>query len=136
MRKTNSQNKRSHRAALATVELAVCLPLVLMVTFGGIEGASMLFTKQALVTSAYEGIKVAIANDSNPADVVEAVKSVLADRSLEDVSVVIDPADFQSLNRGDLITVTVSAPGDANSVIPFGPFQGRLISVNATMVKE
>lgn len=130
------RRKRSHRAGTATVELAVCLPLVVLVTFGGVEGASLLFTKQALVTSAYEGIKVAVDKDSTEEEVLEAARAVLSDRVVDRATITIDPASFQDLDQGDFITVTVSAPGDVNSVFPFGPFQGRDVAVQATMAKE
>lgn len=127
---------RKKRTGAATLELAICLPLIVMVTFGGIEGASMIFTKQALVSSAYEGIKVAISKDSTEADVIAATQSVLDGRLLDETSVQIEPGNFADVPQGTFITVTVSAPGDANSVFPFGPFQGRQLSVQAVMAKE
>ena len=118
------------------MELAVCLPLIVLVTFGGIEGASMIFTKQAMVSSAYEGIKIAVSPNATQADVVAASEAVLDGRLLDDATFTIEPANFRDVNRGELIKVTVTAPGDANSVFPFGPFQGRELSVSATMAKE
>ncbi len=128
--------KRSKRLGAATVELAVCLPLIVLVTFGGIEGASLIFTKQALVASAYEGVKVAVAQDATTAEVLAATQSVLDGRTLNGTTVEIDPSNFSNLARGEFVTVTVSCPGDANSVFPFGPFQGRTVSVSSVMVKE
>jgi hypothetical protein len=133
---TGIRIRRSRRAATATVELAVCLPMIVLVTFGGIEGASMIFTKQALVTSAYEGIKVAVHPNATEADVVAATEAVLSERLLHAATVQIEPSDFWDLDRGQPVTVIVSAPGDTNSVFPFGPFSGRTLSASATMVKE
>ena len=128
--------KRSKRLGAATVELAVCLPLIVLVTFGGMEGASLIFTKQALVASAYEGVKVAVAQDATTAEVLAATQSVLDGRTLNGTTVEISPSNFSNLDRGEFVTVTVSCPGDANSVFPFGPFQGRTVSVSSVMVKE
>ncbi len=124
------------RGGTATVELALCLPLIVLVTLGGMEGASMIFTKQAMVASAYEGIKVAVRPNATPASIEAATQSVLSGRLLEEAVVTVQPANFLDADRGDWITITVSAPGDVNSVFPFGPFQGRQLQVTATMAKE
>ncbi|MGI9517005.1 MAG: TadE family protein [Pirellulaceae bacterium] len=60
---SSSQSPRSRRRSVrgtATVELALCLPMIVLVVFGAVEGASMIFLKQTLVQSSYEGIKVAV----------------------------------------------------------------------------
>lgn len=130
------QKRKKKRLGAATVELAICLPLIVLITFGGIEGASMIFTKQALVSSAYEGIKVAVGKNATEDSVIAATQSVLDGRLLDATTVEIDPTNFADAEKGTFITVTVSCPGDANSVFPFGPFEGRQLSVQAVMVKE
>ena len=116
--------------------MALCIPLIVLVTFGGIEGASMIFTKQALVSSAYEGIKVAVGKNTTTAEVIAATETVLDGRLLGSTTVQITPTNFDDAERGTLITVAVSCPGDINSVFPFGPFQGRQLTVQAVMAKE
>lgn len=112
------------------------MPMIVLVTFGAVEGASMIFLKQSLVQSAYEGSKVAIRRDSTNADVEAATRAVLAGRALEQARVEINPSNLESARRGDIITVRVTAPSDANSIFPFGPFQGREVVGTAVMVKE
>ena len=128
--------KSLNRRGAATVELALCLPMLLLIAFGAVEGASMIFLKQALVQSAYEGAKVAIKPNATNADIAAATQSVLGGRSLTNAVVTINPTNIGSAERGDLIIITVSAPSDANSVFPFGPFQGRTVSSDAVMIKE
>ena len=135
MTKRRLQRKQLKRGA-ATVELALCLPMLLLIIFGAVEGASMIFLKQALVQSAYEGSKVAIKPNSTNADVAAATQSVLGGRSLDSAVVTTNPTNIESANRGDQVIVTVSAPSDSNSLFPFGPFQGRTVSVQAVMIKE
>ena len=137
---TTQSRIRSHtsrrRRATATVELALCLPLIVLVAFGAVEGASMIFLKQTLVQSAYEGAKVAIKRNATNADVNAATQAVLGGRTLNDVTIEMNPSNIQSARRGDIVTIRVIAPSDANSIFPFGPFQGRLVSGQAVMVKE
>ncbi len=124
------------RRGTATVELALCLPLIVLVAFGTVEGASMIFLKQTLVQTAYEGTKVAIHRNATNDDVNAAIQSVLDGRSLTGVTVEFNPTNIRSARRGDLVTIRVMAPSDANSIFPFGPFKGHLVSGRAVMVKE
>ncbi len=54
--------KTSHacETALAAhgVEFAVCLPVIMVLLLGSMEATSAIFVKQALATSAYEGVRV------------------------------------------------------------------------------
>ncbi len=129
-------NKRSRRSGAAVVEFAVCLPVILLIVLGSIEAASMLFLRQALVQSAYEGVKIAARNNGDNARATAAVENVAAGRRLKNMSVTFFPENVAAAEQGEMIRVTVSAPGDANSFIPFGPFKDRTVSAQAVMVKE
>lgn len=134
--KPNRRTGARRRTGAAVVEFAVCLPVIIFIVLGSIEAASMLFLRQALVQSAYEGAKVAIRNDSINADAVSAIENVAAGRRLNDVDIAFTPSDVASVPAGEAVTVTISAPGDSNSFIPFGPFRGRTVAAEAVMVKE
>ena len=125
-----------NRKGAAVVEFAVCLPVILLIVLGSIEAASMMFLRQALVQSAYEGAKVAIRNNGNNADANAAVQAVAAGRRIQQMTVTFDPADVSTVAQGETVTVTITAPGDTNSFIPFGPFKNKLVAAQAVMVKE
>ena len=57
MRISSKQCKRHRRTrrAVAAVEFAVCLPVIIMLVFGAIEASSFIFLKQSLNVAAYEG---------------------------------------------------------------------------------
>ena len=126
---------RPERGA-ATAELALCLPVIVLVAFGSVEGASMIFLKQMLVQSAYEGAKVAIQRKSTNEEIATATRAVLVGRSLTNVTVETNPINVESARRGDLVVIRVSAPSDANSLFPFGVFSSQRITGTAVMVKE
>lgn len=130
------QSKSRIRRATATVELAVCLPVIVLVAMGAIEGASVAFLRQTLVQSAYEGIKVTVRRGNDASAGEAAALEVIAGRSLDGVDITFSPSDPNRAAAGEPVTITVSAPSDANSILPFGPFQGRVITVSATMAKE
>ena len=126
---------RSRRGA-AVVEFAVCVPVVLLIVFGAIESASLLFLRQALVQSAYEGAKVAVKSKSSNAGAIQAATEVAAGRRIDQLQISFQPSDVSQAIPGELVTVTVSAPGDSNSLVPFGLFKNQTVAAQAVMVKE
>ena len=127
---------KQKRKGAAVVEFAVCLPVIVLVVLGSIESASMLFLRQATIQSSYEGARVAIKRGGTNAAARQAIEAVARGRRIEDLDIQFEPSDVSAVDPGTPITVTVSAPGDANSFIPFGPFQGITVSGKAVMVKE
>ena len=124
------------RSGAAVVEFAVCLPVIILIVLGSIEAASMLFLRQALIQSAYEGAKVAVRNTGTNEDSIAAIENVAAGRRINGVEIEFSPKNVSKVKPGQLVTITISAPGDTNSFIPFGPFKDRLVSARAVMVKE
>lgn len=138
--KFQTRKKRSpqtgRRRGTATVELAVCLPLLFVLSMGAMEGASLIFLRQALVQSAYETVKESVRTTGSQADGLQRGEQVLSFRNIDGQSITFSPSNVDDLPPGTPVTVTVSAPGDSNSVFPFGPFKNQTISVQATMLKE
>ena len=134
--KSKCRKAPGYRSGAAVVEFAVCLPVIILIVLGSIEGASMLFLRQALIQSAYEGAKVAVRNTGTNEDAITAIENVAAGRHINELSIEFSPADISEAAQGEFVTVTISAPGDSNSFIPFGPFKDRVVSARAVMVKE
>lgn len=131
-----SNSDRKRRRGAAVVEFAVCLPVIVLIVFGGIEAANLLFLRQTLVQAAFEGVKTGVKNNGTDEAVTASVQSVTDGRNLENVSITLTPSNVETLERGEFFEVTVSAPGDDNSLFPFGPFAGRNVIATAVMVKE
>lgn len=133
--KSTFARRGSNRKGAAVVEFAVCLPVILLIVLGSIEGASMLFLRQTLVQASYEGAKVAIrTGDKSLAET--AVNQVANGRRVQGLRFDTTPTDLASAQPGDVVTITVSAPGDSNSLFPFGPFKNRIVSAEARMIRE
>jgi hypothetical protein len=107
-----------------------------LVTFGAIEGAGMIFLKQTLVQSAYEGVKEAVRRDATNETVEAAALAALAGRLPEQVEIELDPADVTTVDQGNVIRVRVSAPCTANSLFPFGLFTSGDLTAEAVMIRE
>ena len=137
MRRPSSHHmNRGSRRAVAASELAVCLPILVLLVLAMIESCTMIFLKQALTVAAYEGIRTSIEPNATTANVEAACKAVLTDRRVNDAKITINPTNFSAIARGQYITVTVSAPAGKNSVIPGTFFSGRTLAGSATMMKE
>lgn len=124
------------RRAIAASELAVCLPVLVLLVLAMIECCTMIFLKQSLTVASYEGIRNAIEPNATSTTVLAAANAVLTDRRVNGGVVAITPTNFEDIARGQYITVTVSAPASQNSVIPGSFFRGRTLSATATMMKE
>lgn len=127
---------RGKRFGAAAVEFAVCLPLIILIVAGSIEGASLLFLRQALIQSSYEGVKVAIKQDSVSSDVNNVALAVTDGRKLSGVTVETIPSDIESVPQGEFIRVRVTAPTSGNSLFFNGVFTLPTVAAEAVMVKE
>ena len=129
-------NAFSRRHGAATVELAVCLPVLILLVLGSLSATSMIFMRQAVVQSAYETIREVVKPNGSETIARQRGEDVLSFRNVVASSVTFDPADPENQVRGTPITVTVQAGADPSKFYSFGPFVGQTIEVSATMVKE
>jgi Flp pilus assembly protein TadG len=134
--KRQRSSKHDGRKGTALIELAACLPVIVLLVAGSIECCGLIFLKQTLCAAAYEGIRVAVRQDATPADVNQRATEVLAARNIQNATVTIDPPDIGSLVPGDLLTVTVSAPTTGNRVIITRYVQDVTVSSSVLMLKE
>lgn len=126
----------NRRTGASIVELAVCLPLLTVLTLGTIEACSMLYLKQTLKIAAYEGARVGLVPEANSTNVQLQVDGILSGRGIANSTVTLTPANIKSLEPGDFFRVEVSAPCGSNSLIGSLFYQGREVSQVVEMVKE
>lgn len=128
MRNTNQKRKGT-----ATAELAVCLPLILLLIFGGIEAANGIFLKQGLTVSAYEAAKMATTVGYTVAEAEARGVQILTARGFDGATIAINPNTTQ-LFPGTPVTVTVTAPANLNAISPSISFgAGTTIRASITM---
>ncbi|MEZ6126071.1 MAG: TadE/TadG family type IV pilus assembly protein [Planctomycetaceae bacterium] len=134
---THLRKQRPHRRkGVAAAEFAVSLPILLVLMIGTIEACSMIYLKQTLSVAAYESIRASVVPNSSVASVQDAANAILTSRGVSGSTVVVSPADYATQPAGSWITVTVSAPGSANSVITGWYYDNQTVSASATMMKE
>ena len=135
---TRSKNcrKSSSRRGAATVEFAVCLPMLLVLVFGTIESASRIFLKQTLAVSAYETAREAIRAGSTKDKATTQGKSILSARKVVDGDVKITPNDVAGTARGTKVIVEVTAPTAKNSPMLGSFVANKNITARVVMLKE
>ncbi len=127
---------KKQRKGGATTELAVCLPVIVLLVFASIEACSMIFLRQALCATTYEGVRVAVRDNATNTDVLARCQEVLDGRSIGGATVSLNPTNVSVVDPGDPITVSVTASCDANSIMPPWFFGGRSLTASSAMVKE
>lgn len=96
----------------------------------------MMFLNHSLTIASYEAVRVAINYDSTNADVHDRCTEIITDRAVAGASVNINRANVMTTPKGTPITVTVSAPCDANALLPPWFYGGQTMTASTTMVKE
>ncbi|MGV3484562.1 MAG: TadE/TadG family type IV pilus assembly protein [Planctomycetaceae bacterium] len=135
--------QKSKRAAIplrrrgaATVELAICLPVLALLVLGSIEAASFIFLKQTLQVAAYEGIRTAIRSGAQDAEAVNSAQAILDSRAVRDAQVEFPSGSLSSLARGQQVTIEVSAPTRTNSPLAGQWVANRTLTARLVMLKE
>lgn len=120
------------RKGAAVVEFAVVLPLLVLLIFGGIEGASAIQLRSALQNACRESARHSITPQATLESCQEiANQSLVASRvRSSQVSVYPDPAQAQS---GTLLSTTVTAGFGENSWTS-GFFFLQSANISATLV--
>ncbi len=129
------KRKTGQRNGAAVVELAICLPLLVLLAVGTISANSMIFFKQALKITAYEGARVSLIVGSSTPAVVAQCEEMLTQRRIRNATVTVTP-DVASAAEGEIITVTVEAPCEENGLIASMLFAGQVYSESVSMMKE
>ena len=144
----NTRAKHLRRGA-ALVEMALVLPIFLMVVLGIVEFGRAMMVSQLVTNAAREGARLAIVGGSTNSDVQNAINSFLAESvnvGSGDVTttITITPASgnpnpnnqIASSNTRDLISVRVSVPFSKVSFIPGDFLEGKSLVGRASMRRE
>ncbi len=116
--RSNRHSDSNHRGT-ATVELAVCLPMLAVLVFGSIQACDLIFLKHAVTAAAYEGTLELVRPDSTTAKVQTRVEQVLDLRNVTDYTVTIRPngVNLAETAAGTPITVVVTANVSSNLML-------------------
>jgi len=142
MFRANNQRRRG----VSTGEIALVLPILLMLSFGVVDYGDYLYLKNTFQAAALAGARAAVpyaATNSNVTGTNGIVTKMMtaAGFSSSQYTVTLSPSDISQLSTGTPITVTVAANWSAVGThvlsTPFGGLSGgKQISSTAVMQKE
>jgi len=134
-------NMRSHRQPRGslTVEAALLLPLVFMLTFGLIEYGWMFLKQQQITNTARQSARLGAMVDSTNATVSSNISTMMSNYGLNSsgYTATISPANVQTAARGSQVSVTISIPYSNIDVTGFTLLpMPATISAKVSMQKE
>ena len=133
------------RSGNAVLDMALVLPLLIMITFGAVEYGFALYLKHSLQSAAREGARAAIVAGATATNVQDAVDASMQAAGFAQSKYTrpptITPANWQTMAAGNTITVTVQTTwGTAGvSVLPtyLGGIQtSKVLQGGTSMRKE
>lgn len=136
--RVQANRKSRQRRATATVEMAICFPVLVLLTIGTMDVCSMLFLKETVTMAAYEGARQGIGRNHSNMDCQGRIMEFLDERGVtygSDYCTISNP-DFNNANTLENVTVTVTVPCAGNLIIPSAMFDGLTMSASVTMRKE
>lgn len=125
---------RLARRGAHIVEMALVLPILIMVVFGIIEFARANQIRQTVKQAAYEGARVGITTDASVTNVQTAANSVLTSVGITGSTVTVSPNPITSTTQ--FVTVTVSTSATANGWFMKYFTAGQPISAAVTLESE
>lgn len=126
----------TNRRGVAVVELAICMPVLMLVFFATIETCWMLQLKQNLTTAAFEGARIAVIPGTDASLVNSQCEMLMDDRNINNYQITVVPNDLTTAEPGTNISVTVSADFASNSLIGGVLFDGEQVQETITMRAE
>lgn len=133
---TLRRKKKQGRRGLATVEAALCLPIIVLLMLGTIDACTMIFLKQSLTIAAYEGGRTALIPGAKASHIKADCQQIIDDRSISGAKIKVRPKKPHEAAAGEQISIEVSAPCADNSIMPSLFFQGRELTATAYVMNE
>ena len=141
-RRKKNMRRRNCRFGVATIEMALVAPFLLLLIFASIEFARMMMVRQALTNACREGSRHAClatttSDDSAIQLIQERLKGVInssVDAKLIDIS--IEPAFSSSLESQTQITTAIEVSCSDVSWLPPMFYRNARIHVETSMYRE
>jgi Flp pilus assembly protein TadG len=134
--------RRSNRGA-STLQMALVLPVLLMLTFGAVDYGYFFFLKNTLVGAAQAGSRAAAPNTALNSDVTTAVNNIMSSAGIASskYTITTSPTDITTAAPQSTVSVTVSTTwsqvGFKMLSLPYGGISSsKSIKGSASMVKE
>jgi Flp pilus assembly protein TadG len=129
-------HRRQQRRGAATVELAICLPLFVIVVMGTVQSCELIHLSESLCVAAYEAARLAAKGETNRQQAIDQAEAILSSRGILNSTVQIEPDDLTSIGLGEPVTVTTSVLVSDQTWLPPLLVGSAEITGQTIMVKE
>lgn len=130
---------RESRRGTVTLETALVLPLLLLLTFALIEYGWLFLRAQEITNGARQGARTAVRPDATNADVQASISAWMEAAGIAGYLVTLSPEDVhdENLHPGDPVTVTITVAYDSVRLmgLPWVPVPQDL-RASVSMAKE
>lgn len=99
-RRRLGQNSGRRSLGTAAVELAICMPILVILALATIEACAMMHVQQSLKISEFEGARVGTVPGASATNVTYQCQTLLDDHSVESYKISMDPPDPSSAPAG------------------------------------
>ena len=131
--------RKKNRRGAAAVEMAIVLPLLLLLTLGGIKYGYLFLKAQQITNAARHGARMAILPGKTTDEVKAIIINMLGNANITVTADDIDfnPGDISSVGSGETITVRIIVPSAEVDImiVPLFPNVENL-GATVTMAKE
>ena len=124
------------RRGTATVELAVCLPVLLILFAGAMELSRATMVKQATVEAAYAAAREISRPGGQEAAALEICQDLLRQKGIVGSRVTFVPPQAAAASPGTIVTVTVFTPCQDNAWVFDKMLASRSLEAQVSMAKE
>ena len=130
--------KNGRRSGIAAVEMALLLPLLLILLFGMIEYGSLFWRSQQVASAARNGARRGVLAGATSTDVTTAVDQVMVASGMgsTNYTVTLTPANPTTLAQGAPFTVEVTVPSVDIQLTGFPVPTPTQVVRSVTMAKE
>lgn len=125
---------RRHRRGAATVELAVCLPVLFTVVLAIMEFTRVLQIQQTVREAAFEGARAGVALDASTSDVTTAATAITNSGTIASPTITVTPNPLTYSSQ--TVQVTVSTTCASNGWLLRFFSRSSVISATVTLDRE
>lgn len=119
-KRPKSKALRDKSRGAVIIEMAVCLPLMLLVVFGCLDVSSGIFRGQTLTSAAHEGALVGVKPNASAQEITDRVDIVLEARGVSEYTMNLETfgRPFEDLEPGDAFRIELRSTVN-NSYLTF-----------------
>jgi Flp pilus assembly protein TadG len=138
----SAKRTTQRRSGLATVELAICLPILLIFALGTTEVCNWMHVRQRAMTAVYDGIRYATRpttsgrQAASAAQVIDRCQSILNQLNVNGATVTVSPSNLTNILPETQVTVTIRVSMAQNSMSAYVLNSSSTITTSATMIFE